>query len=463
MHRKQNESNSTESYVLSQQKKSFLENKQFTPIIMEIADARVIAKHYLDKSGIKIIVSGDTQFARTYMAEKRINNLGDDSKKYAQFMLDNYGNYANNPFVVYSKYESFLNPYVKNIKIALKKFLVADKYYGEIIQQELTDEQFFQLNQCCMTFDSKIKLLLDNKIEEYINALKSEKNSICLKKSDVIKEVVQIQRFLKEEDVIGYLFTNRAGEHYEPLIITHDKIVKPLSWYSTDEKYQIVPADFPGIEFYSTFPEEILTDYYPQPQADRISCRVLSFLYLKQLLKNNAEQFKESCLCFSYYDETETLRHVFLPSAQVMGYSQVSHYNQTILALLNDSSEKCVIKANKGDKCIEIRPIKLMLEHSINIAEKNSDHAIKNNNYTILNQLDSFRKKWLSDYKISLSKLQQMTIDGEKKYLIYCQYRMNRIAISEGMRASTLSIFAPKKLIYDEAIRDFTLTVHRYT
>lgn len=250
--------------------------------------------------------------------------------------------------------------------------------------------------------------------------------------------IAKIQNQLADNEYAGYLNTEgKRGHdtsHVECLIIAKDKIIKPIEWHAV--RHGAIEIDH--------YPNAVDADLYKftqsacyQPQSDILTCASLSISYLKQLLKNDAEQLKNLTLSVPYFrntsfNQSSSLCHFFVPSPQVLRYSQSSTYNEYIAAL--------VLEEDPGFfkhqyKWIAFTTLKNELERTLYTAkQKNLPDLIKEVQQ-ILYQLPTFREKWKTAFE-QMRWIRSLMDDhsGFNRTLAYTSQRLRKIALFEQER-----------------------------
>lgn len=201
----------------------------------------------------------------------------------------------------------------------------------------------------------------------------------------------KIQLELAENEAAGYLHTNgkfkSAKNHIECFIITKKNIIQPVVWYADfaetvfTEGHRNVPSADLGR----------LSKEYLIPQADGYSCASLGLAYLKQLLKDEAKQLRELTLSIPYFDMYNSLHYFFVPSPQVLRYSQSSAYNKYLEAFVMEETAGTFIHKEKP---IAYITLKQKLETTITIAKRGMLTSIYAEAESLLEQLPAFRKRW---------------------------------------------------------------------
>ncbi len=324
------------------------------------------------------------------------------------------------------KKNSDFSPYYPELYDAIKDEFLDEQ--GNL--KALTDPELIKLNQICL------KLNCQKKLEEYriqmLKDLKTRQNKVCLTKWQALEEVKEIQKKLEKEERVIYFFTNNrrmGAAHFEFIQISKDEIIKPVHWFLEDSNI-IDEMDFKNlfVTDVSSFISPAIDPKYLQPQVDKVSCGTLGILYLKELFKNHAQQLTEFSLKLPLYQNKYgevRASNLFFPSPHVLRYSQSNFYNEVILAMLKNEHEMTI---KYKDVKYKIKPLKIILEESIELAKKDNDLAMVNANKQILADLPAFRKKWLAAYKTELPKRNAMQGDKYNLYLAYSSKRMEALA-----------------------------------
>lgn len=140
------------------------------------------------------------------------------------------------------------------------------------------------------------------------------------------------------------------------------------------------------------------------PQADRTSCGTLTMMYAKELLKDDARGLKEFTLSFTYYNEKGEKEYFFLPSPQVLRYSQISLYNEALQAIVSHENDGQDGLVRKGAKKYMFHTIEKILIQSFKIALEKEDADVLEENQKFGISCPAFRKngrklirEWLSN------------------------------------------------------------------
>jgi hypothetical protein len=295
--------------------------------------------------------------------------------------------------------------------------------YGNAINQ-LSDDQLRQLQEALEVLDEPIKNLILNQSQLCIEQLEKERNNICLSETKAKEEMLCIQGMLDENSVVGYVYTNgvqHSGRHFEIFIITPEEIIKPVHW-NTEDYLVLDDTD------YASVPKKL--EKVVCPQADDRGCGTLGMSYLKELLKNNANQLREYTLTFFYIDNEGKKQKYFLPSPHVLRYSQSSRYNEAIRDLLLSDDEVLIIQSTNKRSDYRFPTIYGALTQSLeDTSEQLSEQEIAHNE-ELLENLESFRTQWVQFYEEQMEARELMNIESYNKTKnVYLSYK-SRTAIS---------------------------------
>lgn len=377
-------------------------------------ELHIIRAHYQQKKNIEIVINGETTFGQETI--QRLQQLATEELKkiehlnYAHYLLKFWvekTSYRACKFTISSKrnYSGF-QPYYNDIENNISTFLMNGK-----IHPDLTHDELDELNAIVSNFDDVLLALFNKKIREYFEERTQEITKISLNKEDAYQEMVFIQKSLRDGNSnkkIGYLYTNgnTDSKHTEAVVITKDSIIQPITWCTYDfltiDKEYNKPIFRPQVFFAKKI----------QAQVENEGCSTFCLLYLKELLKMEAKQLQEFCLSFNYYTPG-FIYHIYFPSPQVLRYSQSGLYNKYFVALLADTEQQ--ILTHKQEK-YTIATLKSLLIQSYSEAPTEDEKASLSQ---LLDNLPSFRKKWLDEWLPIEEKRETMTVDGTNYYLSY--------------------------------------------
>ncbi len=262
--------------------------------------------------------------------------------------------------------------------------------------------------------DHHLRNIMQQYIDDDLNAFSQD---------DALAEIKAIQAGLTEGQYVGYIFTNQGHHttHNEVVIISKRQVIKPLEW-AAPKHTQFNSHTFATPYAYSAdarmWPAQNTT-----PQASHRGCTTLGTLYLKELLRNSAKQLREYTLCFDFTDATGAVQHFFLPSPQVLKYSQSSFYNNVIQHML-ESCEDTVTVYGSNHRWYDTPTIESMLTQSL--TSRQLSPASKAINRVILQNLKPFRAKWMAAYRHHTLRKRALFQPGKNQPNIYLQYKSHK-------------------------------------
>ncbi|MFT3742503.1 MAG: hypothetical protein QM752_07625 [Gammaproteobacteria bacterium] len=259
---------------------------------------------------------------------------------------------------------------------------------------------------------------------------------------DMIKEVKAIQENCRENEYKGYIYTDSRSYHSEALIITKDRIIKPVSWFYPPEKSAeentgyLLPEHFPFTDFYSPdltrfgpkwgeIKKSIFGPYVPVAQAETTGCLALCFKTLKELLKNDAEQLKHWSFCMPFYEHNGAQRGLFIPPPQTLRYAQSGTFVDAWRELVKKDTAtlKCVLidfENNHTHKNYNYPGISKLLTQTIAIANT-KNLRLKEQCQELAKAFPAFQQKWLA-YHANFVEPQRKLMrskDGLNRMLLY--------------------------------------------
>lgn len=412
---------------LSKNKQSYIDNTDYDTYQLTAEDAKAIASHLNKKHNIKIIFNGESDAAKQVVnknikpIQSIINLYQGNSLSAARYLQEFFLKKGSepwnlsDPFAIWCRSYSISYEVYKEVETAVSKFINDGDYS---IRRNLSPSELEELNSIAKSLSCAP--IINQKIEQYIQKLENDILDCCITRSQAITEARAIQASLAADEVVGYFYTNyhkMKKDHFEGLIITKNSIIKPISW---------------GVSYNKTLYDDKFFDI-PHPEAVRAQatereCGTLTLLYLKELLKENHRQLNDLCLQFSYYlpkrmELDITLSHGFIPSPQVLRYSQSGTFNDCIKGMIAEPGEFKV-----GTKNINATSIEKLLTDSMKIAKELKDDATYQQNKKILDQLPEFRKAWLAEYENAAAKRKQMNdTAGFNRYLVYRARKFEKI------------------------------------
>ena len=265
-----------------------------------------------------------------------------------------------------------------------------------------------------------IKIYIEGKV------IPAQRTILNTEQQLAIQEMVHISKQLKDNEYAGYLYTNQpvdGYDHYEAFIVGKDKIIKPVKW-NADVIKMLDPNRYLSGEKTATTDLSSFCSEISVPQAGGQLCGTLCIAYLKNLLRDDAKQITEYTLSFPYYSRSrDKIHYFFIPSPDVLRYSQSELYNKIIEAMLNPEAGNFTHK----DKTYSITSLADHLKKIIIPGPTSGNTAIIEEAELILSQLPAFTEKWLERYQVIKTKRQQMQVDEHNTYLNYTFQRMKHI------------------------------------
>lgn len=446
-----------------------------------------LTSKYNNKYKIKIEMNGVTEQGQKAIKESKENEENkikqeQDSTRFEQhhkqvesFMKSIIGSTEEDKIKNENEYKSTIvdmNVIIDEFKILRDKYVALAnecnflfKPYPEgideiidFISKEYDENPTDELKNNCLKYIESLKNLIDqykqisesekmnqvlkDKISDYEIERQTRLDDIGLTKQQAINEINEIRKGLKNDEVIGYVFTNNhliKKNHFDVILITKDLIIKPCEW-NVDEEKTIGSSDIKNLsclELIEPFvSHENKNCSLPYAQSGPTECGTLGMLNLKELLKNNSYQLKNFTMNVPFYDKDEKLHYLFIPSPDVLRYSQSSTFNNIILSMFSDEPEVKIkfsqmvlidFWANKKEKQEDVATVKTivaMLKDTMEKAEKKGDKEIVNTCQTLLNQLPEFREKWMKNYNSAMSKRKSMQGESFNEYLAYSTQRL---------------------------------------
>lgn len=254
-----------------------------------------------------------------------------------------------------------------------------------------------------------------------------------------------IQSQLKQDEYAGYLHTNDTTgsekSHIECFIVTKDQIIKPITWYL--ERAQVNLESIPNTA--STDLAQFCGEYL-LPQSDLESCASLSLAYLKQLLSTKGRSLEELTLSIPFFDRNQELQYFFVPSPQVLRYSQSESYNECMKAIVIE--DKPGSFTNK-EKCVSFTTLKYKLEETITIAKDKQNQTLLKEAESLLTKLPEFRARWIEAFAEMNRKRVHMQTSRGNQTLAYTSKRFHKIAIFSQKNENAVDVQRLKSLNTD--------------
>jgi hypothetical protein len=424
---------------LSTEKQDFL-SRNFLKGSFQLSasDAKYNIEKYKKKYGTTIVFNGETKVGKEYINKEKREileehaNILDKKNHYAHYVITwwleeelscgkrfEISNFRNSNF-----FDSYFD-----IKSKISHFLDSEGAINEFLDED-------QQNELNEIISKHFKVIFDKNIKLFTEYLQYEINNINVSIDIVSEEIKEIQNDLKNEDIVGYFFTNGKSidnNHFEVLIITKNEVIKPIEWpvsVGVIKNEHIVNNTLYSVGVGNIF-KEINSGKNTKnicPQADNVSCAALGLAYLKELLKNEAEQYKNFTKTISFYNEDDKLVHFFIVSPQVLRYSQSKFFNDIISALFNDENTE----VEHHDKTVTVLCLEHILKHSIKKAEELNDTKTLEKNTKLLKELPEFKKQWIEQYKESCIHRELMNDEKlrENRYLCYKSFNMHLFSLS---------------------------------
>jgi len=411
-----------------------------------------LINHYSKKHNIKIIMNGTTAVGKELSKQtqeplqKDLDNIENSEFKYAEFFLLHWhakGKFSEDPYPIGSMYSSdFWRIYDDLLPHLKPSFLDHEGW----MLKGLDHSQKEELN----TVISKLecKEFIDERIANTFERQKRKIDDICLDRYQAIAEMKFIQSKLPTDKLVGYIFTNNtkySSQHFEVFILSQSQIYKPV-WWNAEDYLCISVNELPQMPVAWVKPLVIenhsAEGKLPKAQTQNKECGTLGILYLKELLRDNAKQFKEFSLSVPYYDYLGNLQYLFLPSPQVLRYSQSSVFNKVLKTSL-DQTDEYIELTHKRDKYI-LRTLQDLLKATIK-HPKASPIVIKQAE-ELLSKLPKFRVAWLEEFekmekKRVLMEGTPIAMDQKKPihnmYLMYKTHHLHKLAEPENKEEET--------------------------
>lgn len=446
-------------------KQQYLEKKPNAGVQLRAEELPDIANFYEEKYGIKIIINGETTFGEEIIRERAarynqlLNYFDDDSLKYAAYLAafwesgDKYlrvSSYPGTPF-----WEMFAL-----VKDKVGIFLDENKEF----KKKLTHENMQALSEILNTLP-QFKEIVDKNISVAKKELKFRSDNEGLTQSEAMDEIKHIQASLDNDEIVGFFYTNgerKAGAHFDALIISKNKIIRPADWrlgpdkeiykYMLKVRSMFANASIPNgavdgkITWMSPNYSGLVSRAVPVAQTSTIECGTLGMVYLKELLKDKGKQLDEFTLSIPYYKNEygiNELNYLFIPSPHVLRYSQASTFNLIIEAMLQDSLDSVVVHNKKKlmHKQFTVTPIRAILEKTIKEAKSENNERVVAECNALLKKLPEFRKKWNEEFHKANTKRESMQGDEYNQYL---SYKSTRLQEKVGAKTNKQRTYAVK-------------------
>jgi len=448
------------------------DNISTKPECMSSIDANNVIKHYLFKekeNPIFIYKNGETLFGQALLEQEKktlmeipnqdLAYLKNKATKYIYYVFHHLFEQSRLYHAVKAnEFKDFLNIFKKyNIQcpgmhfsgLSLEKDVkILDIFKGINEQVKLTINAELQKKSTAL---NPLIEIYKRRILEYQEEIAAH----SITGDNIQKEIRHIQQMLKPGKAVGYLYTNGSngrekGIHFEVLIITPERFIKPLSWYAIDKSrpQATINANDPHTAYFAL--DKIIEDGdIPVFQGSDHGCGTFCFLNVKEYLKENAAQLKHYTLQFPFYTKEGKLQWFFYPSPHVLRYGESSFFNKIVKTILTDSDDAITLERKIGIQSkttsTKVQTIQCLLKESIKKASENGDIVTAEYNYKILENLESFRKKWMDEYEKAMQKREAMQPKNRpyNLYLTYSSHRMKKIAEKEVTSQSKKDISSP--------------------
>ncbi|QMT59375.1 hypothetical protein [Legionella sp. PC997] len=300
------------------------------------------------------------------------------------------------------------------------------------LKEDLKSEQILEIENFCQTnLSAQAKAKLEGRRKRLSSDFASKMHTCCLTKEQAIDEMLDIQKSLGEDEMVGYVFTNnvrsqRSNVHFEAVIITKHEIIKPVEWGFDKLPKEILDHTDKGLNSAAFFSPraDLLSDEGrpPQQQVDQSHSGALCVLYLKKLLQGNGKALFEDSLRIPLYDENNKLNYVFIPPPNIMQYSQNDKFIKFYQMLMGRKVEISSDQPTPHDLQ------QLLLESRIR-ARLLGDHKTAELNQNLIDKFDTFSEKWLRGCDEACEKRDAMLFidNDETSYNIYLAYAAKRL------------------------------------
>ncbi|GAB4224034.1 MAG: lpg2538 family Dot/Icm T4SS effector [Gammaproteobacteria bacterium] len=417
---------------ITENKNKFLQTNQQEGERLYASQISTIIDTYHKKYGINIYLNGTTSYGQKIISDYQtqqqqlLEKLQNTHINYAVFLQKFWGNST----IIRGRSDTYgpahpLSPFFKlEEKIGgLKPYLVFDRLWGDIsgVRADLTHEELVQLNQLLTDYmqqnqtPDNTQTLQEEATQHIANFVKQWSEVIadkCLNDNEAVQEISHIKAQGINQPT-GYYFTadlKTGHSHFEGYILLENgKVIRPIAFpdnrRGTSLESSIPASDIiegslnafvkikPNPDFKPSSGFYTFHWSPPCPQASETECGTLSMLYLKELLKNNAEQLNEFTMIVPYNDKYSSTHEFFFPSPQVLRYSQSNTYNAVIAAMLEDTLAPVTVITN--EKIFTVKTLKAILTEN----QATNKSSLKQESGKLLEQLPTFREKWLASYQ----------------------------------------------------------------
>jgi Zn-finger protein len=439
---------------ISEHKKTFFAELERQPRLVSsyqlaVNELPAIIRYYQDKFNIRIYLNGtffiSNQVKQTLQTEKdrlqtELTPYGGDRKYLCYFQKfwvspGFFHNKLPKHLQISSDYPADFSKEYEFIYKNIKDFLLDQK--DEIKSGDISDEDVEKLNKF-IAANLKLQEKINQKISLYLIECEKKRNNLWIDSDACVNEIKAIQAALQEGEMVGYIFSQgyiAKPVHCEFFVIEKKVIIRPISWltYLEDDLYGKLVSQNAAIY---AVPVDSEYPTCPQTNKDIFSCATLGILYLKELLKDKAKQYRELSFYFSHRSGSQC-KKIFVPSPQSLRYSQSSYFNEALAAAMQDTLD-CVVVANRDHS---VTTFKKLLTDSIQDIHLSDE--IKERNKLILKDYSAFSQRWLQEYQKSAEKRNLMQLfymnESLNRYLTYQSHRMHLIAMLPNIKKEDVS------------------------
>lgn len=391
-----------------------------------------IFAYYRNKHGIRLIRNGDFN---THVLQDNIKGFAAQLDAVTAKTLPYYNFLKICEFSDSAISKSYAHLLTKELN-ELYSFLKSKGFLeNNRLKENLDSAQMHEIETFCQTnLSAQEKSKLEERRKRLSSKLSLAMHTCCLTKEQAIDEMLDIQKSLGEDEMVGYVFTNnvrspRSNVHFEAVIITKHEIIKPVEWGVDILPKEMLDHTDEGLNSAAFFSPraDLLTDkgLPPQQQVDKSHSGALCVLYLKKLLQGNGKALFEDSLRIPLYDENDKLNYVFIPPPNIMQYSQNDKFIKFYQMLMG---EKVEISSDQPTP----HNLKDLLLESKTRAHLLGDRKTAQLNQNLIDKFDAFSKKWLRGCEEACKKRDQMFLDNdENSYNIYLAYAAKRLLDEE--------------------------------
>ncbi|WP_131778589.1 hypothetical protein [Legionella bozemanae] len=395
--------------------------------MLNAEDLEEIFAYYRKKHGIRLIRNGDFH---TYIVEENINRFA------AQLEIINNEEFPN--YNLLKICEITNAGYISSVTSIspLKDGNWCVELYNQLnskgfikdnrLREDLNQEEIRMVENICRNLFSHSREKLKEKREEIRKSLQQNMENCCLTKAQAIAEILDIQKSLGEDEVVGYVFTNnqrgKQGAHFETVIITKNEIIKPVEWAQLpNSALYHNDAGLNSVTFYSPMGDVLSSGMAPYQQVDHSHCGVLCVLYLKKLLQKAGKALFEDSLRIPFYDDENTLQYIFIPPPSIMQYSQSSKFIKFYQMLMGKNMEV------SAEQPVPKNLKELLLASEKRALQLGDDGTAKLNRH-LFDDFDDFSEKWLQGCEEACEKRDELfNTDDNNSFSLYLAYAAKRL------------------------------------